>query len=104
MDKRLMDILLTIGIPANLQGYQFLKDSIKLVIKNPECINNITKIMYPQVASKFGTTTSKVERSMRHALEVSFNKGKIVYLNEVFGVNIFDINDKGENVDETIFL
>lgn len=97
LDKKLVDILLTVGISANLQGYQFLKESIKLAIDNPRYISSITKIMYPTIATKYKTTACRVERAIRHALEVSYNKGKIVNINEIFGLKIFDKYDKPTN-------
>lgn len=97
LDKKLVDILLTVGISANLQGYSFLKETIKLAIENPTYLGSVTKIMYPTIASKFKTTACRVERSIRHALDVSYNKGKIMNLNEIFGLKIFDENDKPTN-------
>ena len=97
MDRKLVDILLGCGIPANLQGYLFLKETIKLAIENPTYIGAITKIMYPTIASKFKTTACRVERCIRHALDVSFSKGKIMNLNEIFGLKIFDEKDKPTN-------
>jgi len=97
VDKRLVDILLSVGISANLNGYSYLKESIKLAIKEPKSINAITKILYPTVAMKYNTTSCRVERAIRHALEVSFNKGKIVTLNEIFGLKIFDKHEKPTN-------
>lgn len=97
LDKKLVDILLSCGIPANLQGYSFLKETIKLAISNPTYIGAITKIMYPTIASKFKTTACRVERSIRHALDVSFNKGKIMNLNEIFGLKILEENEKPTN-------
>jgi two-component system response regulator (stage 0 sporulation protein A) len=97
VEKRLGDVLLSVGISANLQGYNFLKESIMLVIESPNYINAITKIMYPAIACKFNTTACRVERAIRHALEVAFNKGKIILLNELFGVKIFEQNDKPTN-------
>lgn len=97
LDKRLVDILLTIGISANLHGYHFLKESIKLVIDDPNYMGGVTKYMYPQIAENFNTTACRVERAIRHALEVSFNKGKIKYLNDMFGLKIFDENEKPTN-------
>ena len=97
LDERLVDILLSVGISANLQGYGYLKESIKLVMKDPRIVNSITKVMYPTVAGKFKTTSCRVERAIRHALDVSFNKGKIVVLNDIFGLNIFDKNEKPTN-------
>ena len=97
LDKKLVDILLSVGISANLQGYNFLKESIKLAIINPKCISAITKYLYPTIADRFNTTSCRVERAIRHALEVSYNKGKIVVLNEIFGLKIFDKNEKPTN-------
>lgn len=97
LDKRLVDILLSIGISANLHGYHFLKESIKLVIEDPNYIGGVTKYMYPQIATTFKTTACRVERAIRHALEVAFNKGKITLLNEMFGLKIFEDNEKPTN-------
>lgn len=97
LDKKVVDILLTVGITANLQGYFFLKESIKLAIYNPTFVGAITKIMYPTIAVKFKTTACRVERSIRHALDVSYNKGKIMNLNDIFGLKILDVNEKPTN-------
>ncbi len=97
LDKKVVDILLTVGITANLQGYFFLKESIKLAIYNPTFVGAITKIMYPTIAAKFKTTACRVERSIRHALDVSYNKGKIMNLNDIFGLKILDVNEKPTN-------
>ena len=97
LDRRLVDILLSVGISANLQGYNYLKESIKLAINEPKSINAITKVLYPTVASKFNTTSCRVERAIRHALEVSFNKGKMVLLNDIFGLKIFGKQEKPTN-------
>lgn len=97
IDRRLVDILLSVGISANLQGYNFLKESIKLAIREPKSINSITKFLYPTIADKFNTTSCRVERAIRHALEVSFNKGKIIMLNDIFGLKIFNNQEKPTN-------
>lgn len=97
VERKLIDILLTVGISAHLQGYHFLKASIKLVMENPRYISSITKIMYPTVATKFKTTACRVERAIRHALEVSYNKGKIINLNDMFGLKLFEENEKPTN-------
>lgn len=97
MEKKLVDILLSVGISANLQGYSFLKETIKLAVKNPKYIGSITKIMYPTIASKFQTTACRVERAIRHALDVSFNKGKIIHLNDIFGLRIIEENERPTN-------
>ena len=97
VDEKLVDILLTIGISANLQGYHFLKEAIKIVMDNPTYINSITKTMYPKVADRYKTTACRVERAIRHALGVSFNKGKITNINRIFGLEIFEEHEKPTN-------
>lgn len=97
LDRKVVDILLSLGISPNLQGYTFLKESIKLAIYNPSYIGAITKIMYPTIAIKFKTTACRVERSIRHALEVSYMKGKIYNINEIFGLKILEENEKPTN-------
>ncbi len=97
LDKKVVNILLSLGISPNLQGYAFLKESIKLAIYNPSYIGAITKIMYPTIASKFKTTACRVERSIRHALDVSYMKGKIYNINEIFGLRILEENEKPTN-------
>ena len=97
LDKKLVDILLSVGISANLQGYHYLKESIKLVMENPFYIGSITRVMYPTIANRFDTTASRVERAIRHALEVAFSKGKIININKIFGIKIFDKNEKPTN-------
>ncbi|MBE5738228.1 MAG: hypothetical protein E7354_00630 [Clostridiales bacterium] len=99
IDRRVINILLSVGISANLQGYYFLKESIRLAIANPLYIGAITKIMYPKVASRFQTTACRVERAIRHAIEVSYNKGKITNLNDIFGLTIFDEAEKPTNAE-----
>ena len=99
IDRRVINILLSVGISANLQGYYFLKESIRLAITNPLYIGAITKIMYPKVASRFQTTACRVERAIRHAIEVSYNKGKITNLNDIFGLTIFDEAEKPTNAE-----
>lgn len=97
LDERLVNILLSVGISANLQGYTYLKESIKMVVEDPMIINRVTKVMYPNIAKKYDTTPCRVERAIRHALEVSYNRGKIYNLNHLFGFDIFDKYDKPTN-------
>ena len=97
LDERITSIFLSIGIPAHIKGYQFLKEAIKLVIKKPEIINSITKQLYPSIARNFETSPSKVEREIRHAIEVAWNRGRIENLNTIFGYNIYTKNDKPTN-------
>ena len=71
LEEKITNIFITVGIPAHIKGYQFLREAIKLAIKQPDIINSITKELYPSIAQKFDTSASKVERAIRHAIEVS---------------------------------
>ncbi|MBQ7798678.1 MAG: sporulation transcription factor Spo0A [Clostridia bacterium] len=97
MEEKITNIFITVGIPAHIKGYQFLREAIKLAIANPEIINSITKKLYPTIAEKYSTTASKVERAIRHAIEVAWNRGKIENINNVFGLKIYSSNEKPTN-------
>ncbi len=97
LDEKITGVFLTIGIPAHIKGYQYLREAIKLVIKNPDLINSITKELYPGIAERFDTSASKVERAIRHAIEVAWTRGKIENINGIFGYNIYNKNDKPTN-------
>ena len=97
LDERISNIFVTVGIPAHIKGYQFLREGIKLAVDDPPIINAITKSLYPSIARKFGTTSSKVERAIRHAIEVAWNRGKIENINSVFGVKVYNSSEKPTN-------
>lgn len=97
VDEQITSIFLSIGIPAHIKGYHFLRAAVKKVMESPTLINAITKELYPCVAEEFDTTASKVERAIRHAIEVAWNRGKIENINEIFGYNIYTKNDKPTN-------
>lgn len=97
LDEKISTLFITVGIPANIKGYQFLRDAIKLAIEEPTVINSITKKLYPTIAEKYETTPSKVERAIRHAIEVAWNRGKIENINAIFGIKIYNSNDKPTN-------
>ncbi len=97
MDERISNIFITVGIPAHIKGYQFLREAIKMAVENPDIINSITKRLYPEVAKKFSTSASKVERAIRHAIEVAWNRGKIENINSLFGVKVYSHNEKPTN-------
>ena len=99
IERRLMQIFLTVGIPANLQGYYYLKDCIKLAMKDPVYLANISKKMYPKIASKYSTTPSRVERGVRNALDVAYCRGKIIHLNEIFGFDVLNKLEKPTNAE-----
>ena len=97
VEEKITNIFITVGIPAHIKGYQFLREAIKLAIANPEIINSITKKLYPTIAEKFSTSASKVERAIRHAIEVAWNRGKIENINNVFGLKVYSSNEKPTN-------
>lgn len=97
LDERLGSLFLTIGIPAHIKGYQYLRHGIKLVIEQPDMINRITKELYPSIAKHFGTSASKVERAIRHAIEVAWNRGRVDTLNRAFGCRVCTPEDKPTN-------
>lgn len=97
LDEKISNIFITVGIPAHIKGYQYLRDGIKLVVENSQKINSITKCLYLEIAKRFGTTSSKVERAIRHAIEVAWNRGKIENINNLFGTKIYTANEKPTN-------
>lgn len=84
-------ILHELGIPSHIKGYQYIRDGVGMVFDNPDIIGGITKELYPELASKFDTTVSRVERAIRHAIEVSWNRGNWDLMEEIFG-NSVDID------------
>ncbi|MBO5866688.1 MAG: sporulation transcription factor Spo0A [Clostridia bacterium] len=97
LDERISNIFVSVGIPAHIKGYQFLREGIKLAVDNPAIINAITKSLYPTIARRFDTTSSKVERAIRHAIEVAWNRGKIENINSIFGVKVYTSSEKPTN-------
>lgn len=97
LDERISNIFVSVGIPAHIKGYQFLREGIKLAVDNPQIINSITKGLYPAIANRYSTSSSKVERAIRHAIEVAWNRGKIENINSLFGVKVYTSNDKPTN-------
>lgn len=97
LDERISNIFVSVGIPAHIKGYQFLREGIKLAVDNPSIINAITKSLYPTIARRFDTTSSKVERAIRHAIEVAWNRGKIENINNIFGVKVYTSSEKPTN-------
>lgn len=97
LDEKIANIFISIGIPAHIKGYQFLREAVKLAVVDPDIIASITKRLYPTIAEKFSTSSSKVERGMRHAIEVAWNRGKIENINNLFGLQIYGANDKPTN-------
>ncbi len=97
IDERLSSIFINVGIPPHIKGYSFLREGVKLAIDKPEIVNNITKQLYPMIAEIFNTTASKVERAIRHAIEVAWNRGRIDNINNILGVRAFVGKEKPTN-------
>ena len=96
-EEQLANLFLSIGIPAHIKGYGYLREAVRLVLEQPEIINRITKELYPGIARRFGTTPSKVERAMRHAIEVAWSRSRLENINQIFGYRVFEADDKPTN-------
>jgi two-component system response regulator (stage 0 sporulation protein A) len=94
LEVKITEILHEVGVPAHIKGYQYLRTSIIEVVNNIELLGAITKELYPMIASKYTTTPSRVERAIRHAIEVAWTRGKIETINNIFGYTIH--NNKGK--------
>ena len=88
LTSQFTSVIHEIGVPAHIMGYRYLKDAISLAITDPDSITAITKIIYPEVASKNHTTPSRVERAIRHAIEVAWSRGNMDVLNHFFGYTV----------------
>ncbi len=77
-----------LGIPSHIKGYQYIREAVSIIFENPSVIGGITKELYPELAKKFDTTTSRVERAIRHAIEVSWNRGNLDFMEEIFGYSV----------------
>lgn len=97
LEITITDILHQIGVPAHIKGYHYLRDSIMMSVKHPEIINAVTKELYPSVAKKYETTSSRVERAIRHAIEVAWDRGDVDVLNSYFGYTIHNSRGKPTN-------
>lgn len=97
LDEKITAVFLVIGIPAHIKGYHYLREAIRMVYFEPNLINRITKELYPGIAKRFQTSASKVERAIRHSIEVAWTRGKIENINQLFGYNIYGKNDKPTN-------
>ena len=97
LDEKITAVFLSVGIPAHIKGYHYLREAIRMVFYKPELISHITKELYPGIALRFNTSPSKVERAIRHAIEVSWTRGKIENVNKLFGFNIYGKNEKPTN-------
>lgn len=97
LESVVTEIIHEIGVPAHIKGYQYLREAIILTINDMDVINAVTKVLYPAVAKKFGTTPSRVERAIRHAIEVAWDRGDIETLQKFFGYTVSNIKGKPTN-------
>ena len=97
LERQVTAIIHEIGVPAHIKGYQYLREAIGLAVADMEIINAVTKVLYPAVAKKFGTTASRVERAIRHAIEVAWDRGDLETLQKYFGYTVSNAKGKPTN-------
>lgn len=97
LEEDVTNMIHEIGVPAHIKGYQYLRDAIIMVTKDVELLNSITKILYPAIAKKYATTPSRVERAIRHAIEVAWSRGKMDTIDEMFGYTVSNYKGKPTN-------
>lgn len=88
LENEVTEIIREIGIPAHIKGYQYIREGIMMAVEEPNMLNYITKLLYPTIAKKYKTTSSSVERAIRHAIEVAWSRGKMDAIQELFGYTI----------------
>lgn len=97
LDKTITAIIKEIGVPAHIKGYAFLREAIQMVYADVELLSSVTKILYPDIATKFNTTPSRVERAIRHAIEVAWNRGNYEVISKMFGYTVHHLKSKPTN-------
>lgn len=97
LDEKISKIFINVGIPPHIKGYSFLREGVKMAVEDPRIINNITKKLYPMIGEKYQTSASKVERAIRHAIEVAWNRGRIESINGILGVRAYVGKEKPTN-------
>ena len=88
LEKDVTDMIHEIGVPAHIKGYQYLREAIMMSVEDNTMLSSITKILYPTIAKKFQTTPSRVERAIRHAIEVAWSRGRMETLDSLFGYTV----------------
>ena len=88
LEQDVTNMIHEIGVPAHIKGYQYLREAIMMSVEDPSMISSITKILYPTIAKRFQTTPSRVERAIRHAIEVAWSRGRMETLDALFGYTI----------------
>ena len=104
LETDVTQMLHEIGIPAHIKGYQYLRDAIIMSVQDPEMLSSVTKILYPTIAKKHQTTASRVERAIRHAIEVAWSRGKMETINALFGYTVSGGKGKPTNSEFTALI
>ena len=97
LETRVTAIIHEVGVPAHIKGYQYLREAILIAVNDMDVINAVTKVLYPEVAKRFGTTASRVERAIRHAIEVAWDRGDLETLQKYFGYTVSNAKGKPTN-------
>ena len=97
LETLVTSIIHEVGVPAHIKGYQYLREAILIAVDDMEVINAVTKVLYPEVAKRFGTTASRVERAIRHAIEVAWDRGDLETLQKYFGYTVSNVKGKPTN-------
>ncbi|MFC4411164.1 sporulation transcription factor Spo0A [Chungangia koreensis] len=97
IDTTITAIIKEIGVPAHIKGYAFLREAIQMVYNDVDLLGSITKVLYPEIAQKFNTTPSRVERAIRHAIEVAWNRGNYESISKMFGYTVHHLKSKPTN-------
>ena len=97
LELRVTEVIHQVGVPAHIKGYQYLREAIMMAVEDIESVSAITKVLYPSIAKKFKTTSSRVERAIRHAIEVAWDRGDIETLQNYFGYTVSGVKGKPTN-------
>lgn len=97
LESLVTSIIHEVGVPAHIKGYQYVREAIMIAVEDMEVINSVTKVLYPEVAKRYGTTPSRVERAIRHAIEVAWDRGDLETLQRFFGYTVSNAKGKPTN-------
>ena len=97
LEELVTSIIHEVGVPAHIKGYQYVREAIMITVENMDVINSVTKILYPEVAKRYHTTPSRVERAIRHAIEVAWDRGDLETLRKFFGYTVSNAKGKPTN-------
>ena len=104
LESDVTNIIHEIGVPAHIKGYQYLRDAIMMSVDDSEMLNSITKQLYPSIAKRHKTTPSRVERAIRHAIEVAWGRGKLETIDQIFGYTVSTGKGKPTNSEFIVLI